>query len=335
LRFLELSSRLALERLSVHPGPLSEALIETMGAAAFTDELERRGWLRFEPYHCETQHSQTQHSETPHSQACWSFRHDLARRILYAQLQPGRRHMAHRNAVDHFALYGDVIAESYHRLRSGLGLDVGSLNTGLNDWQKTMVQAWLEPEVLRATPEMVAPEVLGSDAMAQVFEPEERDLLTTAFERFRDGFAVVRFAASQVDRLRFDPSAKAMVLCVTLRAYLENPLQVGLSGFAFPMRLLLSDGRKFGFCHSKKMFESDGTTWISLNETAQAHIVVPAGVGVQLEVGFETGVLEFDVRLLPVSALTQSDLQLRSPMMLSQASLLSLDLPEISTSKAG
>ena len=314
LRFLELSSRLALERLSVHPGPLSEALIETMGASAFTDELERRGWLRF---------------EVQQARACWSFRHELARRILYAQLQPGRRHVAHRNAVDHFALYGDVIAESYHRLRSGLGLDIRSLSTSLNDWQQTMLHAWLEPEVLGATPEMVA-----HDGMAQVFEPEERDLLSTSFERFRDGFSVVRFVASQVDRLRFDPSAKAMILCVTLRVHLENPLQVGLSGFAFVLRLLLSDGRKFGFCHSKKMFESDGTTWISLNETSQAHIVVPAGVSMQLEVGFETGVLEFDLRLLPVSALKQTDLQLRSPMMLSQVSLLSLDLPETSTSKA-
>jgi hypothetical protein len=314
LRFLALSSRLALERLSVHPGRLSEALIETMGASAFVDELERRGWLRF---------------ETQQTQACWSFQHELARRILYAQLQPGRRHVAHRNAVDHFALYGDVIAESYHRLRSGLELDISSLTANLNVWQQMMLKTWLEPEVLRSMPAMVA-----ASMEAQVFEPEERDLMTTSFERLRDGFAVVRSAALQVDRLRFDPSPKAMILCVTLRAHLENPLLVGLSGFAFPLRLLFSDGRKFGFCHSKTMFESDGTTWISLNETTQAHIVLPAGVSVQLEVGFETGVLEFDLHLLPVSALQHPDLQLHSPAMISHASLLPFDLSETSTSKA-
>jgi hypothetical protein len=326
LRFLELPCRLALERLSVHPGPLCEALIEALDAAAHTDELERLGWLRF---------------ETHRDRACWSFRHELTRRALYAQLQPGRRHHAHTRAMDFFVLQADVMAKTYHQVRAGLGLNPEALLEACSPWQRVMLRSWLEPDgLVELGSSQVAPETgFGtvfddSDSDCQFLEPFEHDLTSTSFERHADGFVVVRSAASGIERLRFEPNPKAMLLSLRLRAHLESPLQVGLSGFAFPLRLVLSDGRKFGFCAIDAAFEADGTTWLKLSDQTEMGLVLPAGVGVQLEVGFETGVLEVDLRLSSVSALPQTatDLLLRPSEPEAYPLLLSLDSE--STSKA-
>ncbi|MEJ2667656.1 MAG: hypothetical protein P8Z81_11255 [Deinococcales bacterium] len=48
VRFADMEARLALERLSVHPGPLTDSLVDVLEARDAVDELERRGWLVFD-----------------------------------------------------------------------------------------------------------------------------------------------------------------------------------------------------------------------------------------------------------------------------------------------
>ncbi|MBS3966226.1 MAG: hypothetical protein KGZ60_03090 [Truepera sp.] len=100
-RHLTYDARLALERLAVHPGPLPLELVRALGAEAYLDELERRGWLVFE-------------------NGAWLL-DEPSRTLLYEGLQPGRRARYHELAAEAFARQQQHRAEAYHRRTAGLG----------------------------------------------------------------------------------------------------------------------------------------------------------------------------------------------------------------------
>jgi hypothetical protein len=97
LRTLSIGAQTALECLSVHPGPLPEALLETFEVKMHLAELERTGWLRFD--------------------RAWRFNHELTRRLLYASLPPGQRLRYHAEAAR--GLGRDRAAQAFHREASG------------------------------------------------------------------------------------------------------------------------------------------------------------------------------------------------------------------------
>lgn len=98
---LSQDARLALERLSIHPGPLPLELIRALGAEAYLDELERCGWLLFE-------------------NGAWLL-DEPHRTLLYEGLQAGRRARYHELAAEAFARQQQCLAEAYHRQSAGLG----------------------------------------------------------------------------------------------------------------------------------------------------------------------------------------------------------------------
>lgn len=93
-RMLTPQARYALERLSVHPGALSDELIKRFEAETWLDELERYGWLRFE--------------------GAWTFVNDMVRQVLYGSLPGGQRQRYHQAAAETFELANQHAASDYH-----------------------------------------------------------------------------------------------------------------------------------------------------------------------------------------------------------------------------
>lgn len=104
-RFLSEPARLALERLSVHPGRIPEEVLDALEAMAYLDELERKGFLVY--------------------QGGYRFAREGERRLLYAALAPGRRQELHGRAATALAFSGRPQEEALHRL--ALGEPVASL----------------------------------------------------------------------------------------------------------------------------------------------------------------------------------------------------------------
>jgi hypothetical protein len=97
-RRLSDEARLSVEKLSVHPFELSDTLIDELEVRPSLGELERHRWLRFE--------------------GGWSFGSEVVRKIVYAQVPPGRRVEVHRWLANHFEHRKRPRAARYHLLRS-------------------------------------------------------------------------------------------------------------------------------------------------------------------------------------------------------------------------
>ncbi|WP_337845291.1 hypothetical protein [Thermus sp.] len=98
-RYLSQPAREALERLSIQPGPIPQALLQALEALPHLEELERKGWL----FHREG----------------WRFTREWERRLLYRTLPPGQRAKLHALAALALALAGLPLLELYHRQQGG------------------------------------------------------------------------------------------------------------------------------------------------------------------------------------------------------------------------
>jgi len=113
-RYLSLEARVALERLSVHPGTLPAELITAFGLEEEVEELERKRWLVFRGQG-------------------WAFRHEAGRRVLAEGLEEGRRRLYHRRMAEVFDALGLPFAAAYHAEQAGIP---GSRPQGARGWAR-------------------------------------------------------------------------------------------------------------------------------------------------------------------------------------------------------
>lgn len=286
-RMLSLEARLALERLSVHPGPYSQGLLDALEATPYLDELERRGWLVYAGQ--------------------WQFSDDASRRVLYLGLQPGRRQQYHRQAALQCAMEEQRMAEAYHRLMAGDTADWGTFVNTLPGWTRYGLKAWLGMnEALPMKP-----------SISEVAKGSELALLEEA--RFGQGFEVdgrhVRWARtpslSTTSGIIWAAHDEASLLHLKGNAYVENPLGVGISGRAAPLMLEIQEPRE-----ARVIFLSgiqagalaDNALLLPLQEELDVWFRIPAGASVRLTSSAESGLIDLEVtsyRIAP-AALTQS-----------------------------
>ncbi|SDF23763.1 hypothetical protein SAMN04488243_13410 [Thermus arciformis] len=192
-RYLPQEVRRTLEVLALHPGPWPEKLAQAMGCAEALDELEHRGWflLREGRYHL----SEPQ------------FRPYLA-----AGLAEGERFRIHGRLAEVFRDLGDPVAEAYHRLQQGEGVDYARLERELKGWRRAVVLG-LKPSTPPPAVRVGWRRALGG--------PREVQLVSLDGERAEE---VLELEAPSVVHLA------GLV-------YQELPFGLGASLEAFPLRL--------------------------------------------------------------------------------------------------
>ena len=209
-RFLSYPARLALERLSAHPGVLDEGVIQALTAEGYLDELERRGWLRYE--------------------GGWTFASEPARRVLYAALQPGRRAEYHRLLARHFATVDEPIARCWHEEAAGLGRRPAQPPTGLPAWARAVWSGGPGPPPPSAEDEPVRPR---DEVWLEPPEVQGGD-----WQPYAERFVCVRNGPAREEAaLQLPPLEEDVVVRMRGRGWEENVLGVGLDGDAVPLEV--------------------------------------------------------------------------------------------------
>ncbi len=282
-RMLSLEARLALERLSVHPGPYSQGLLDALEATPYLDELERRGWLVYSGQ--------------------WQFSDDASRRVLYLGLQPGRRQQYHRQAALQCAMEEQRMAEAYHRLMAGDTADWGTFVNTLTGWTRYGLKAWLG---------MHEPLPTGPST-SELARGSELALLEEA--RFGPGFEVegrhVRWirtpSQATTSGIIWASHEEPSLLHLQGYAYVENPLGVGISGRAAPLVLEIQEPRE-----ARAIFLSgvqagalaDNALLLPMQEELDLWFRVPAGASIRLTSSAESALIDLEVtsyRIAPPS----------------------------------
>ncbi len=273
-RMLSLEARLALERLSVHPGPYSQGLLDALEATPYLDELERRGWLIYAGQ--------------------WQFSDDASRRVLYLGLQPGRRQQYHRQAALQCAMEEQRMAEAYHRLMAGDTADWGTFVNTLPGWTRYGLKAWLG---------MHEPLPMGP-SLSEVAKGSELALLEEA--RFGQGFEVdgrhVRWmrtpSQGTASGIIWAAHDEASLLHLKGNAYVENPLGVGISGRAAPLVLEIQEPREARVIFLPGIQAgalADNALLLPLQEELDVWFRVPAGASIRLTSSAESGLIDLEV----------------------------------------
>jgi hypothetical protein len=224
-RRLSSAARHALERCSVHPGPLSAGLVEAFDLEPHTVELEEQGWLRFH-----------------NGETVWTFSHDVVRKVVYHSMKCGKRQHYHQLAGSLLAREGRRIAGIYHGimaagkdLRESKRLEVlQALLEGLSGWASLAFSAWLEQEPTSLPPRQKT-----------VFVGPELALLEThrfgpGLEACGSGHVWVRnpldLAASGIS---WSLPEEPCLLQLRGHAFVDNPFGIGIDGQATPLELEL------------------------------------------------------------------------------------------------
>ncbi|RIH84497.1 AfsR/SARP family transcriptional regulator [Calidithermus roseus] len=279
-RMLSLEARLALERLSVHPAPFTQGLLDALEGTPFLDELERWGWLVYNGQ--------------------WQFADDSIRRVLYHSLQPGRRQQYHRQAALQMALESQTMPEAYHRLMAGDTTDWSSFVQALEDWPQYGLRAFLDmpqPEFAELTPEELSPggeiAMLEESRFGLGFDTEGRYL------RWNRTPSIV--GPSGLEWATFEEPG---LLHLKGYAYVENPLGIGVTGTAAPLVLTLRgerEGRVYFLKGAKPVQLDPQTTVLPLLEKLDYWFRVPQGVSVSLHSAAESALLDLEVNAYRIS----------------------------------
>jgi hypothetical protein len=284
-RMLSLEARLALERLSVHPGPYSQGLLDALEATPYLDEIERRGWLVYAGQ--------------------WQFTDDAGRRVLYLGLQPGRRQQYHRQAALQCAMEEQRMAEAYHRLMAGDTADWGTFVSSLPGWTRYGLKAWLGMnETLPMGP-----------STGELARGSELVLLEES--RFGQGFEVdgrhVRWvrtpSQATTSGIIWASHDEASLLHLKGHIYVENPLGVGISGRAAPLLLEIQEPRE-----ARAIFLpgvqpgalADNALLLPLQEELDFWFRVPAGASIRLTSSAESGLIDIEATSYRVAPAAQS-----------------------------
>lgn len=284
-RMLSLEARLSLERLSVHPGPYSQGLLDALEATPYLDELERRGWLVYAGQ--------------------WQFSDDASRRVLYLGLQPGRRQQYHRQAALQCAMEEQRMAEAYHRLMAGDTADWGTFVNTLPGWTRYGLKAWLGMnETLPMGP-----------SVGEIAKGGELALLEEA--RFGQGFEVdgrhVRWvrtpSQATTSGIMWASHDEASLLHLKGHIYVENPLGVGISGRAAPLMLEIQEPREARVIFLPGIQAgalADNALLLPLQEELDIWFRVPAGASIRLTSSAESGLIDVEATSYRVAPAAQA-----------------------------
>jgi len=270
-RLLSMEARLALERLAVHPGPMSQGLIEHLDAASFLDEYERRGWLIY--------------------RGQWCFAEEAVRRVLYQSLQPGRRQSYHQQAALQCALEEQPVAEAYHRTLAGGTLDWGRILDKLSGWQQLGLRAWL------GTPPSLPPYQTQEARLGRELLFESNQLGEVFLEEGR-----LVFYRDPTETLpsgvEWSAQDEPTVLHLQGQTYLENPLGIGISGQAVPLLLRLQGAQTLEVLWTLGALPgwmSASQLVLPLEEPLDAAFLIPKKTQVSLLSWAESGVFDLEV----------------------------------------
>jgi len=268
-RFLDYDTRLALERLVVHPGWLTEGVIAALDAEPHLDELERRGWLTFDDG--------------------WHFSSETTRRVLYHALQPGRRVAYHGTLARYFAAKGDLLSSAYHSLTAGQPIQTTAFSEGLSPWAQAVLagpagSAAAEPLTLRRGPAPVG-EV--------IHEPPE--LLGTGWGLSLNTFHYVRNGPPfRSGTLRFGADEEDLLLRLEGRGRVENVLGVGLDGKRLPLQVAIDGAAAAMFASVEREELVEGVPLYPV-DSFDAWFYLPKGCRFEIKGDAERVVLEVDV----------------------------------------
>ena len=267
-RFLSYPARLALERLSVHPGTLSDGLIEALEAHEHLDELERRGWLAYDDD--------------------WYFASEPARRVLYQALQPGRRAEYHRAAARYFAAKGDLIARYHHELAADPERRSIEPPENLSPWARAV---WgLE----KGDDAGGAPQFAGLEPLEEVFS-EPPEMRGDGWGVYDKRFYFVRNGPPYRDNELVFPGADEPVLIrLRGRGYVENVLGIGLDGERRPLVLQVGRRPLVIFAPVNREVRLSGATLLPVRRF-EVWVVVPQGQKLRFTSDAERAVVEFSL----------------------------------------
>ena len=281
MRYASMDARIALEKLSVHPGALSEDLINLFDATVAIDELERRGWLSYE--------------------GSWRFRDPASRNVVYHCLQAGRRTGYHRQAAMQMAVQGDWLGEAYHRLAAGQEADWGSrqapagiLGAAIDAWRGSPVQG----DQGLAEPASVGP------SLALLEERRDGPGIGE-----RDGtWSIVRVDGGAPSAVVFELPDRPSVLRISGRAWADSPLGVGMDGTAFPLSLEFSTGSRFVFLQRlPEPIRRTEATLLPLSAEFEQWFVARGGGTARVSSQAETAVFELQLEVYATGSPTSGE----------------------------
>jgi len=273
-RFLSLEARIALERLSVHSGPLSEGIIEASEAKGHLDELERKGWLVYD--------------------GTWLFTNENVRKMIYASLHPGRRQRYHQAVALQLAFEEKWVGEAYHRFRSGQKVTWEEVYPRLSGWARVALAGWLGNEVDGETP-TARPFGMGAE------------LALLESRRFGPGLSVLgetRFVWVREPNHRvpsgveLELPGEPCLLHIRGQAYLDNPLGVGLSGDAVPLSVDVlgeSSSRIVGAGVPRPLRLTPSEMLLPFRERIDCWLYLPEGWGLQVQSKLELGIIDLEL----------------------------------------
>lgn len=269
-RYLSYSARLALERVAVHPGTLSEGLIEAFAAHEYLDELERRGWLAYEED--------------------WFFASEPARCVLYQALQPGRRAEYHRTAARYFMAKGERIPQYYHEWAAAQESGIPAPPEGLAPWAQVVWGSMLQEPPKADNVDL--PKVKPGDVL--LYEPPE---MSGGWGSYEDRFYFLRNGPPYRENKIVFPGAEVAVLIrIRGRGHVENVFGVGMDGKRTPLVLHVGEQALAVFAPLSQAMVREGLLIFPIREF-DLWVFVPAGEQVRFSSAAERAILEFSIEL--------------------------------------
>jgi hypothetical protein len=294
-RYLSMDARLALEHLSVQPGHIPDHLIHALGAESFVEELERRGWLRFD--------------------GGWRFVSESVRHVLYEGTKLGFRARTHQRAAASFESHNQLVASAYHRHSACETVHWAAVLEQATPTQRLAMGGWLRNT--GQAPSMMFSQT-GLDASPQVLTTtvgEEWALLEAA--RFGHGLThehghlQLVCASYQLERcgISYVAFEEPALIHVRGRAYLEHFLGVGISGEAMPLRINLG-GSQVLLAPTHTGVMVDGNLVLPIKDRFDYWLKLPAHAPLQINSWLERGIIELELRAYrpgPTSGLTHGE----------------------------
>lgn len=270
-RTLSQGSRYALERLSVHPGVLSEGLLEAFDAKASLDELERYGWLSFDNG--------------------WRFVNNVVRTILHESLPSGQRQRYHLTAAQTFERENKVAAQYYHCQQVNQTSSPAALLNHVDDWAKRVLVADMQA---------------SAQLRQQTYSlGEEQALLENSLSgeevSFDDSRLVIvrNSLLPTLTKVEFEVLERAQILKVSANLHLKNAHDIGLSGTAFPLRIKLigEETQTVYFAAVSSSEKLDAFTYLlPIETTLSLYLSCPTFSELHVESAATDAIIELDLR---------------------------------------
>lgn len=277
IRYAHIEARLALERLSVHPGPLTDSLVDVLEARDAVDELERRGWLVFD--------------------GTWRFRDAESRTVIYRSLQPGRRASYHRNVALQMALEGSWLSEIYHRIASGQRVEWSDNGGAPQGLARDAVRAALGLEVTGPAARTVSVSPGSEQALLESGRHGE------GVEGYGADWIFVKIPGQGPSAVSFELPGERCLLRLRGRCWAQAPLGVGLTGQAVPLEIDLADHGRVVFLDGLMVpVVRDRTLLMPLPMDLDAWLLLPGAPEMRLVSRAEAAILELEVTVHEVAS---------------------------------